>query len=317
MIKKRLEVSLHSVFYILFFLLIIIAILAGFTWYHTEAAFSQPPPFEIYPEKKKPPKVSKTSEVLNPYTREELCIPYTEPCIPYHKPIPDKKKPAILPKVAIIIDDIGYDRKIAEKLLSLNVAITFSVLPQSPFGKVIIKKAREKGIEIMLHLPMEPLEYPSEKPEPGAIYTDMMPESLISQVNQNLDALPFVAGVNNHMGSRITSNSSQMYQIFSVLKKRNLFFIDSFTNTDSLCRTTARLLNIRFAARDVFLDHVQEADSVRKQIKRLIHVAKVYGEAVGIGHPHTVTYKALLEMLPELKKEVQLVPASQLVHTVG
>jgi len=317
MIKKNLEVYLHSAFYILFSLLIIIAILAEFTWYHTETAFSQPPPFEIYPERKKPPKVSKTSEVLNQYTREELCIPYTEPCIPYHKPIPDKKKPAVLPKVAIIIDDIGYDRKTADKLLSLNVAITFSVLPQSPFGKVIIKKAREKGIEIMLHLPLEPLEYPSVKPGPGAIYTNMTPDELILQIKQNLDALPFVAGVNNHMGSRITSNSSQMYQILSVLKQKELFFIDSFTNTDSLCRTTARLLNIRFAARDVFLDHVQDAKSVRKQIKRLIYVAKVYGEAIGIGHPHTVTYKALLEMLPELKKEVKLVPASQVVHSAG
>jgi len=169
----------------------------------------------------------------------------------------------------------------------------------------------------MLHLPLEPLEYPSEKPGIGAIYTEMTPEKLISQLNQNLDSLPSVAGVNNHMGSRITSNSSQMYQIFSVLKQKELFFIDSFTNTDSLCRTTARLLNIRFAARDVFLDHVQDAKSVRKQIERLIHVAKIYGEAVGIGHPHTVTYKVLSEMLPELKKEVQIVPASQLVHTVG
>lgn len=262
MIEKKSEEASHSFSFprsgigikkILFIVLIIILVYHTFVSKRISYAFYvsgkisivDAPPFEIYPGAKIP----------NPGE----CVPYTEPCIPYHKPIPKAEKPILLPKVAIIIDDIGYDRKTAAKLLSLNVALTFSVLPQSPFGKGIVKKAREKGIEIMLHLPLEPLEYPSVKPGPGAIYTEMTPDRLISQLNQNLEEFPFVVGVNNHMGSRITSNSSQMYQIHSVLKKKELFFVDSFTNIDSLCGSTARLLNIPFAKRDVFLDHTQEA----------------------------------------------------------
>jgi polysaccharide deacetylase 2 family uncharacterized protein YibQ len=129
--------------------------------------------------------------------------------------------------------------------------------------------------------------------------------------------VPFAKGVNNHMGSKMTAESSQMYQIFSVLKERNLYFIDSRTTARTLCKPSARLFQIPFAQRDVFLDHLQNAEFIRKQIKELISVARRNGYAVGIGHPHVITYNILREMLPELQKEVKLVPASEIVHLLG
>jgi polysaccharide deacetylase 2 family uncharacterized protein YibQ len=119
------------------------------------------------------------------------------------------------------------------------------------------------------------------------------------------------------MGSKLTAESTQMYQIFSVLKHRGLFFIDSRTTSASMCKPSARLLQVPFAQRDVFIDHYQKPDFIRKQIKELIRIAKLNGEAVGILHPHSTTYRILLEMLPDLQKQVQLVPASKIVHPVG
>ena len=119
------------------------------------------------------------------------------------------------------------------------------------------------------------------------------------------------------MGSKMTAESGQMYQIFSILKKRNLYFIDSRTTSKTLCKPSARLFQIPFAQRDVFLDHFQEPDFIRKQIKELIRIAQRHGQAVGIGHPHTITYEILREMMPELQKKVKLVPASEIVHIVG
>ena len=121
-------------------------------------------------------------------------------------------------------------------------------------------------------------------------------------------------GVNNHMGSKMTASSTQIYQIFSILKKRNLFFIDRRTTSESLCKPSARLLQLPFAQRDVFIDHFQKTDFIRKQIKLLIRIADKHGEAIGIAHPHIITYNILRELLPELQKKVQLVPASQLVR---
>ncbi len=232
------------------------------------------------------------------------------------KPAPHvvPKRPTKLPRVAIIIDDIGYDRLIAEKFLTLDSEITFSVLPYSPYGRRIAASARRKGVEIMLHLPMEPVEYPEVDPGKGALLASMPPDRLIGMLNKDLDQIPSISGVNNHMGSRITSESEKMNQIFSILKKRGLFFIDSRTTADTLCRSSARLFKVPFAQRDIFIDHKTDVDFIRKQIDALIRTALSRGEAVGIAHPHTETYEVLAEMLPELKNRVKLVSASAIVH---
>ena len=223
-----------------------------------------------------------------------------------------QKKSSHKPMVAIIIDDIGYDRIIAEKFLNLDAVITLSVLPYSPHQHEIAEEAHKKGVEVMLHLPMEPVEYPEINPGPGSLLVSMTPDELITQLEKDLDIVPFVKGVNNHMGSRMTMESDRMYQIFSVLKKRGLFFIDSRTTDKSICRPSARLLHIPFAQRDVFIDHVQSPEFIKRQLKNLVDIAIKNGEAVGIAHPHTVTYEVLRKELAELKGKVLFVSASSL-----
>jgi polysaccharide deacetylase 2 family uncharacterized protein YibQ len=247
------------------------------------------PPFEIYP-------------LIEPPVRDRVIQP----------PPPGK-----LPRVAIIIDDIGYDSHIAEKFISLNAAITLSILPHSPMQRQIIRMAREKGLDLMLHLPMEPVEYPAVNPGRGALMTAMPPDSLISQLNEALDAVPHIKGVNNHMGSRMTASSDQMNQILSVIKKRNLFFIDSRTTADSQARSSARLFQVPYAERDVFLDNVQEPEAIRRQVRLLLQKAATHGQALAIGHPHALTFQVLQELLPEIQKKATIVPASSVVHPAG
>lgn len=215
--------------------------------------------------------------------------------------------------VAIIIDDIGYDRKMADGFLALEVPLTFSVLPMGTFNDSIIRKALKQDIEIMLHQPMEPGNYPIVNPGPGALLAAMKPDELIAQLNANLDSIPAVKGVNNHMGSKLTASSDQMRQVFTILKKRDLFFVDSRTSADTLCRPSAELLHLPFAERDVFIDHEQTHAFVRKQLKLLVKRARRQGYAIGIAHPHPVTLEVLKEMLPELKGAVFLTHASQVV----
>ncbi len=259
---------------------------------------TQKPTFEIYPKETRTPARSAIKK-----------------SIPHSIPKPEPRK--TLPSVALIIDDMGYDKKIAKKFAQLNVALTFSVLPHSPFQRKIVRLAESKGLEIMLHLPMEPVEYPDVDPGPGTLLTSMSADELIAQLDENLNTLPNVKGVNNHMGSRLTAESTQLYQIFSVLKQRGLYFIDSRTSAQSLCEPSARLFQIPFAQRDVFLDHYPTPDFIRKQIKELIRIARRNGQAVGIMHPHATTLKILQEMLPDLQNQVQLVPASKIVRPVG
>jgi polysaccharide deacetylase 2 family uncharacterized protein YibQ len=256
----------------------------------TPQTSAKSPAFEIYPSKKIP-SVKKPVKSTTPAK---------------HRPL-----------VAIIIDDLGYDKKIAIKFSKLNAVLTFSILPHSPFQKTIAHLSREKGFDIMLHLPMEPVEYPDVNPGPGTLLTSMTPDQLTRQLENDLDAVPFIKGVNNHMGSKMTAASSQMYQIFTILKKRGLYFVDSRTTVETLCKPSARLFQIPFAQRDVFLDHVATVEFIRKQLNELVRIAQHNGYAVGIGHPHSLTYQVLREMLPELQKKVRLVPASEIVDLVG
>jgi uncharacterized protein len=254
----------------------------------------KPPAFEIY--SKIEPTVPSVPEILT-------------------KPLPPRK--GHLPSIAIIIDDIGYDAKIAEKFIGLNAAITLSILPHSPYQQKIIKMARDKGLDLMLHLPMEPLEYPAVNPGPGALMTTMLPDVLIRQLNDDLDAVPYIKGVNNHMGSKLTASSDQMNQILSSIKKRDLFFIDSRTTAESQARSSARLFQVPYAERDVFLDNVQDPESIRKQFRLLLQKALINGQALAIGHPHVLTFQILQEELPEIQKKVTIVPASSMVHPAG
>jgi polysaccharide deacetylase 2 family uncharacterized protein YibQ len=256
----------------------------------TRQTIAKSPTFEIYPSKKIP----SVKKPLKSTTRTK------------HRPL-----------VAIIIDDLGYDKKIAIKFSKLNAMLTFSILPHSPYQKTIAHLSKEKGFDIMLHLPMEPVEYPDVDPGPGTLLTSMTPDQLTRQLENDLDAVPFIKGVNNHMGSKMTAASSQMYQIFTILKKRGLYFVDSRTTVETLCKPSARLFQIPFAQRDVFLDHVTTEDFIRKQLNELVRIAQHNGYAVGIGHPHLTTYQVLREMLPELQKKVRLVPASEIVDQVG
>lgn len=231
--------------------------------------------------------------------------------------IPPSEEGDEKPRVAIIIDDVGYHRIMANRLIGLGPELTLSILPGSPHAGEILRIARLMEMEVLVHMPMEPREYPAVDPGPGALLVGMTPVELMRRLNANLDAVPGAVGVNNHMGSRLTSRWPEMYQILSVLRRRSLFFIDSETGDTSICRGPARLLQIPFARRDVFLDHDPSKEAIRRQIRLLVQMARLHGEAVGIGHPHGETFEVLAEMIDWLRETVHLVPASRIVHAIG
>lgn len=268
----------------------------------------------VFKQKQKPRAIHKTEKLKKNVYHAPVFEVYPDEESDHTKPTPTivappKKKPM----VSIIIDDLGYDRKIARKFLKINQNITFSILPHSPHQKRIAKDAKNNGTEILLHLPMEPLKYPAIDSGPGTLFSSMSPDELIKQLEINLDAVPFIIGVNNHMGSKITTNAPQIYQVFSILKKRGLFFIDSRTTNKSVCKPSARLFKIPFAERSVFLDNNQNKEAVKKQLLRLLKIAMRDGIAVGIGHPYKITYEVLETELPDFSKKVNLVPISHII----
>jgi hypothetical protein len=279
---------------------------------------SSPPagPQRQTPPPRKAPAKRPEASAAQPKSRPVYEVPVKDeppikPLVPLPQ-LPGTRKPL----VAIIIDDIGYDRPMAEALMGLDVPLTLSMLPHGTFSRAIVNQARAQGLEIMLHLPMEPHEYPDVKPGPGALLSEMEPDALIAQLNEDIDLFPGLKGVNNHMGSRISTSAEQMRQIFTILKKRGLYYIDSRTTASTVAEPSARLLQLPFAERDIFLDHVESEAFVRAQLQRLIQRAQQQGYAIAIGHPHDVTYQVLKEFLPTLTSAVTIVPASMVVNEV-
>lgn len=258
---------------------------------------------------------SPSGPVSSPKETPVYELPVLEDPVIKRDPIP--KVSSGKPKVALILDDIGYDAAFADKMMQLGIPVTFSVLPGSPHGAEIAEKAHKKGFEILLHQPMEPEEYPRVNPGTGVILMKMGADEAIAVLEKNLQSLPQVKGVNNHMGSRLTRSEKHMNQIFSVLKREDLFFIDSLTSSQSLGKASARLLQLPFARRDVFLDHIQTREFVEKQTSQLIRISQKYGSAIGIGHPYPVTLEVLRKRIPKEKEKVDFVFASELVEVMA
>lgn len=228
-----------------------------------------------------------------------------------------KKKDYKTPKykVAIIIDDLGYDQKNALKLFEIKESLTVSILPGERYSRQLAKQAITNGYEVLLHLPLEPLDYPKNNPGKRAIYMNMNAAACQKVLLNNISSIPFISGVNNHMGSRITEDAEKMKQIFNVIKDTKLYYLDSRTSPKSVAFKIAKQMGIRTAYNEVFLDNEDNLDQIKAQLEKLARLAITNGQAIAIGHiERENTILALKEVLPYFKeKGIKIVPASQLV----
>jgi polysaccharide deacetylase 2 family uncharacterized protein YibQ len=225
------------------------------------------------------------------------------------KAVPASKKP----RVALIIDDVGSVRKAADAMLNVPARLTWSVLPFTPHAQEYIEAAKERGFEIMLHQPMEPLDR-SNNPGPGLIKGEWTEEVIIAQLEANLDQVPGAAGLNNHMGSAGVADERLMEIVMGFIKDKNIYFVDSMTSQNSLGEAVARRYQVRFNKRDVFIDNLEDIESKKRALRQLIKVALNKGEAIGIGHVRNGTAEAIIEMLPEFEKAgIEIVPVSELL----
>ncbi len=221
------------------------------------------------------------------------------------------------PKVVIIVDDLGLNKEPIYRLLEIPALLSFAVLPNLPYTQYAARTAYKKGREVILHLPMEPAEssgYTAAEIGEGALLVGLPKNEILARLEASLISVPYIKGVNNHMGSKFTENTELMKLVLERIKSKGLFFVDSRTSPNTIGFQLAKGLGVKAAQRDVFLDECsQGANYVRSQIERLIKVSKERGYAIGICHPYPDTVKVLSEMIPEIKREVEIVPVSGVV----
>lgn len=204
-------------------------------------------------------------------------------------------------KIAIVIDDWGYNLNNLHFLEEIEYPITASILPHLGYSKSVALALKKHGAEIILHLPMEPHE--KFRLEENTILTSMDEETIRDIIARDLEDIYYARGASNHMGSKATEDKRTMGIVFSELKKRGLFFLDSLVSPRSICLPLAQKVRLEFARRDVFLDNKEDAGYIRGQLEKLKTRAQAYGAAVGIGHDRRVTLEVLKEAMPELEKQ--------------
>ncbi|MCW5749736.1 MAG: divergent polysaccharide deacetylase family protein [Alphaproteobacteria bacterium] len=217
------------------------------------------------------------------------------------------------PMIALVIDDMGMDRKRSRRAVQLPAQVTLAYLPYADEVAQQVEQARRAGHEILVHLPMEASDR-GAYPGPNALMVDLEPGEILRRLRWNLDRLSGYVGVNNHMGSRFTAHAPGMEMVLAELKARGLLFLDSRTSSESLAGRMARHMALPSASRDVFLDHIETAENVAGQLQLVEELARRQGRVIAIGHPHDATLDQLERWLPTLgRKGLILAPLSAVI----
>lgn len=222
---------------------------------------------------------------------------------------------AAAPRIAIIIDDLGYQLAAGERAIGLPGPVAYAVLPATPRGRALAEAAHRVGKEVLLHLPLQSVSGDGEQ-EPGSIRLDMSRGQFADTFSRNLQSVPYAIGVNNHRGSLLTRHPGHMGWLMEEISAHgDLIFVDSYTTSDSIALETARESGVPAVRRDVFLDPDREPATVEREFARLKRLAETRGMAVGIGHPYPATLDLLERELPKLDGEgFELISISRYVE---
>jgi polysaccharide deacetylase 2 family uncharacterized protein YibQ len=196
-------------------------------------------------------------------------------------------------------------------VLEIDAPITLSILPQEIYTRWIATEGHRRGHDIIAHIPMEAVK--PLKLGNGGLYTWMTDGELMKTLDEDIDSIPNLIGVSNHMGSALSADERAMAVVITGLKKRGLFFLDSKTTKDTVGFRLAHEAGLKTFVRDVFLDAENNPGEIENQWKRLVGIAKERGYAIALAHPRNNTIAFLQKTVKETK-EVQIVPLSQLPH---
>jgi hypothetical protein len=205
------------------------------------------------------------------------------------------------PRIALIIDDIGYSLSHARQFLNLGIPITFAILPRLVYSYELALEIHDNGHEILLHQPMEPYNVESFDPGPGALYVGDGPDRIKRIIEKNISGVPYAAGVNNHMGSRFTETYKEIREALKFVRENGLFFVDSLTSSHSMAYRTAKKLHMPATGRNIFLDNLHDESAIYRQLNKLKRHSKKYGQAVGIGHPFPETVQSISRFVKNIK----------------
>lgn len=257
------------------------------------------------------PSPAQTAALILPPPSVTPSQPATPAWIKYAVPMPPTHG---RPMIAVVIDDLGVDRRRSEKVIPLRAPLTLAWMTYAQDLPRLTREARAHGHELLVHVPMQP-RGDNWDPGPDVLEVGVHPEENRRRLTWGLNRFEGFVGINNHMGSRYTGDRDGMRVVMEELRRRGLLFLDSVTTDKSVAADLARGYDVPFAARNVFIDNEQSVAKVLAQLQKAEAYARKHGAAIAIGHPHDSTIEALRQWLPGLDaKGLALVPVSTIVR---
>lgn len=226
------------------------------------------------------------------------------------RPAPKDRPSSDLPKIAIVMDDLGPNKDAAKTVFALNAPLTLSILPHEAYSEWIAKEGHRLGHKIIAHIPMEAVS--PQRLGKGSLSTWMTDREIAETLSDDIRSIPQISGVSNHMGSAFTKDERAMRALISELKKHRLFFLDSFTTAESVGYKLAKAEGLDALRRDVFLDNNDDLREIEAQWKRLLDISRKKGYAIALAHPRKNTLEFLQRKL-ENNKEATLIPITELL----
>jgi len=219
------------------------------------------------------------------------------------------------PRIAIIIDDLGYQLAAGRRAIMLPGPVAFSFLPFTPRAAALARDAHDKGKEVLLHLPLQ-AGMDGSAADPREIHLDMSRERVAATLSEALASVPFVVGINSHRGSLLTRHPGHMQWLMEAIREHDgLYFIDSYTTHRSVAVQIAHEAGLHAVRRDVFLDPDSSPETVAREFERLKKLARARGQALAIGHPYPATLDLLERELPTLESDgFELVSVSEFMR---
>lgn len=226
---------------------------------------------------------------------------------PQEAPRPGGVAPSLTkkaPQVALVIDDVAYNTTQMDHFASLGIPLTFAILPRHKLAKTLSDLAHRYRFAVMLHLPMEPIDVAHNDPGPSGLYLNMSDQELKSQFDRDVNSVPAIAGINNHMGSAFTEDEEKMKLVLGWVKQRGLFFLDSYTTTRSKVLKAAKAVGIPCLRNETFLDNEDTVEGIEKQLDLVMNLALKRHRTIAIGHyRRKFIIQALQNKIPEFKAQ--------------
>ncbi|WP_460417302.1 divergent polysaccharide deacetylase family protein [Pseudomonas sp. microsymbiont 2] len=214
--------------------------------------------------------------------------------------------------MSIIIDDLGQSAERDSRTLALPGPVTMAIMPDTPHATDFARQAHKAGKTVILHMPMDPAT------GPYAWHPGTPIEELARRLNAALAKVPYAAGLNNHMGSRMTAQREPMHWLMEELQRRHLFFVDSRTSAATVAAAEAQAVDLAHVSRDVFLDDERTVQAISAQLQQGVALARKQGSAVLIGHPYPQTLEVLEKQMPRLKSQgIELIGLRQMIAERG